>query len=778
MSVGNPIFRFMLIHEIEGSYEITEPQGWKEAKIQLERDPQFHSLVEKFTGGFSFYGSNGVDDGGINFIRMIENIYGIDADLTVDIDVSFDSGVTYQDIFTGLYDFTMSEETNLNKVKSAIVRTNLWSKFLSRLETPVDVRSEKDLDGNTVTVFDASQMPLPSQIIRMENKMRQDIFGNSFEEIPDDSYLQLSFRDVELEEIPETYTLPNNYNPVLPVSNITAKYAGEYHFEINVLAYISKISVTPSLEFTYQSVKDLYGDLVDFYLNIDGVEYIFTWSEIVIASNIPTPDYGGGKITKFSYSGTHNVNAKSEIRFYGKMNQEWTDPPHGPGETFLFHYNDNVITAANTITRSDIHIVADTVFPQTVNQGFLIHDLFYNINKRITGEFHSEYLGSPSTVTKQYTEEGCGWKHMTYKGLQLKGFNINEKPFFESFKDAWEGMNPILNLGLGYDVVDGNEVIRIEGKEFFYQTDGSVYLNYAHEIIRRFDEDWIFNQIKYGYKKWESENISGLDDAQTKAVRVPRFKKVGKVIDIESSFMAASLAIENTRRQSIEKSKDYKLDNETFVIAIEEVEGSPGGFIPELDENFSEIDNLLFPETRYNSRITPSRNFARWLNVFNGALQKYLGSVYKFVSGEGNYDVVTELSDPDCGEYEGELDEKGDIPVTTDYLHLPDLFELKVALSWDQYQAIAVSREKGIWISQTDSDHVLFFIKDLQYELNFGRAVIQAWPKTPFFITNTDFIKPADECMTSPVTDQCLDALLTELGEQFITENEDCLILN
>lgn len=301
--------------------------------------------------------------------------------------------------------------------------------------------------------------------------------------------------------------------------------------------------------------------------------------------------------------------------------------------------------------------------------------------------------------------------------------------------------------------VPQEKIIRVEEKEYFYDRTPSLNISNVLDITRDYDNELIFNKIEIGYSQWQSEDISGIDDPQTKHTYATRFKKMGKPIQLHSEFIAASLALETTRRQTIEKSKDYKFDNNTFIVAINPDDVSPDSYRPELDENFSDINGLLNSETRYNTKITPARNLLRWVNFLGGALQSYLNSFYKFVSGEGNYDMSSKMisegtPDFDClnESYDEQLlSEKQDIQVTNEYLHLPLLYTININLSWEQYKLILAARRQAIGISQTESDHVPFFIKSLEYEICKSKCSIKAWPLTYFEISQPGFVPGVTE---------------------------------
>lgn len=788
--MANPIFRFRLIHS-SGTYTISEPDGWKDAKLSLERDPEYHSLVEKFTTPFWFYGSNGVDDGGVNFIRNIEIQYGYDTDLTIDIDVSFDAGLNYQDIFEGLYDFTLTEENNWNKIKSGIIRNDLWANFFSRKDTPVDILSETDLDGNAISSPDPIDVYMTGQKIQMKYQASSGkgettgfVISDGIEPgIADDTYLQFDWSNEVLTEIEEKYNLLVATNPEQPAFTFYPEYGGRYRFRWTVYSWITRFS--GGLPVEYYSVKsqsqapgftypDPDTDYVDYYVNINGIEYPLNWTEIHPLSLEPNET-----ITKFTYDDYHDLRPGDQVYFYGKMNAAWSPTPGLGGEFFTFNWN-AVETFDNVTYNSDIEVTADTTYPETTSDSFFLHDVADAITNRIVGRENSFYSGTfGSNVTSIfYNLGGCNWKYILTKGLQLRQYTLTDKPFFLSFNQWWNGANPIFNLGLGYEVINGVERIRIEEKEYFYDNTISINIDYVFNIMRVYDTEVIFNKVQIGYRKWQSENISGIDDPQTKKTYATRLKRAGDSLSLDSDFMAASLAIETTRRQTIVKSADYKLDNETFIIAINESESSPDVYTPETNNSFSNIQNLLNSDTRYNLRITPARNFKRWQPYIQGCLQSYIGSLFKFVSGEGNYRTSTNLTSG-CEDH-GQLAEDEDIPVTNDLYHSIFLYKIEIDMNWETYATIRNNRTKAIGISQTNSNHVALFIKNLDYEIVNSKAVIEGWTKEMFMITNTDFVRPVDECNVAVDDDSitsCTNPLETELGEDLFTESGQCITI-
>lgn len=435
--------------------------------------------------------------------------------------------------------------------------------------------------------------------------------------------------------------------------------------------------------------------------------------------------------------------------------------------------------------KNNIKITASTTFKNTRANSFLIHDTAAAALKSyglgVDNPFYSELFGSTVTTARQYDSDGCAWKYFLIKGLQLRGYELEDKPFFLSFMDWWKGANPIFNLGLGYETADGEQIIRVEKVEEFYQQTVIVNISNIRDITRKYDDKKIYNKISIGYQNWQSEDISGIDDPQTRRVYSIKFEKIGEEITVHSEFIAASLAIETTRRQTIERSKDYKFDDNTFIISVEPKDGSPDAYTPEFDENFENITDLLNPTQRYNIRLSVARNFLRWREWFNGCMQKLSSAYYRFTSGEGNYDMSSEMIivSPDClsDEYDGlPLSEKQDIEATEDFVHLPNYYEMKVPLEWDDYKTIRNNRKNAIGISLSDSDHVPLFIDQLDYSPSKGEATIQGWT-TEFLDTSLIVDTVASRDCYPPASDPeaCVDALTDELGEYLTTLSGACI---
>ncbi len=140
---------------------------------------------------------------------------------------------------------------------------------------------------------------------------------------------------------------------------------------------------------------------------------------------------------------------------------------------------------------------------------------------------------------------------------------------------------------------------------------------------------------------------------------------------------------------------------------------------PELGSYFSPVSYLLNSATRYNIRISATRNFKRWLSFFNGCLKWYSSDDdFTFASGEGNFIMESTLPGGDCESTDlvaenRTIDGGADQP----FDFVPIQYDFTCPLTWDQYKTIRDNPKNAIGVSRTDSGHVTCFIMNLEFKI-------------------------------------------------------------
>jgi len=863
-------WRFTYSHAIEGSFIASEPSGWDKCTIGLERHPDFNSLVEYFKGSMGFYGSNGDQDGGRDWILNIEKIYGADAEVDVKVEIDeYDDG-HFVTIFTGQQAIGLLIETldQDHMVECTFTQNDFWTRIINRYDSQVDLKSVTDIDGNPVDPAPSFTLPLPAQklIKKYEAYLK---YNTSFQvfDITNDIFL-IGFDTESLKEITEqsaiTFTIttgadgsradatdPKSYNQIVPYFNpiddgdfIIKKlkftmsgmqqddpnYAasadfmraknGKFTKMTNIDFYIQQNVGTPiKLNKSYRAVanyvsndgflEDLYVGtfnpfVTDYELPADTELLVNKYDAIKLFGiyndefTFPYKDRNGryyiwgtdgwshdsgyeqmagckGSYQKYRGSSSiHDDSNQGDFAYGGLFDPVGSfpitiDDEGGTGlaikqrQWFVAGTDGHVVGGTIAITKgqvmqarvdnpadtlTDWHITdltpfegleaygADNAFNIEFNttrdltntDAFLTHDVGYGILDRIAGQsdlFYSDYLGNQWTK-RVYGDAGCGSLKANMKGLHLRGYLLADKPVFSSLQDWFKGINPIDNLGMGYELVDGVMRFRVEEVDHFFDDSGfSILISNVWTIRRYYDPNVQYRSIQQGYQKWQSQDStgigipSGIDDAQTSQTRNSFFKKIGKTFQNLSSWIAASLTIETTVRTGNKESSNYTYDDDMFVIILHS--NGDGTFRPATNENFSSITGLLNPETRYNSAITPARNFIRWLNVYSIPMQKYLSSVFQFGSAEGNFNMQSEMSTSCPGDDNGNVvNEKGDIAPSNEFLHLDELYDIQHYISLQEYETMVLLKNRSVGISMTKSGHKKMFVKSFELQASTG----------------------------------------------------------
>ncbi len=684
----SPLFRFTLSNSVLGPLVITEPGGWDQAVMKLERDEEYHSIVETYDQPLTFTGSSIEGNGGLEYIRQVEDSQGPDAQIAINIELSEDDGDTYSSLFNGLLKISTVHEHDFYALECGVIRNDLWSKFLNRKGTPVDLSSTTDLDGGTRTAVTPFTLSLPCQVTRKKytGTMTQGTVL-SFIDI-NHIYVQIDFDEQLINEIATKYNIPVQLNTVQPVFLWEMAEDGAYAFDIRIeISYEDGMGTTT-----------VFGGAFFYQVNANSA----------VALAVANFSSGGKDSTVFSFAGTLNLAKGDQVTIVG------FGPPLIFGEDWYLWGVTSFVTAPSLSTRPTyVDIVADTTYPDTTCETFQIGAAAESIISKLVGQ--------NSVVTSDYIlSSNCGAYFGLTRGLNIRGYSLSQKPFTMSFDEWWEGANGILNLGLGYN---GNN-IEILKKDDFYNPLPIINLDYVNKIERSYNEKVIYKTIEIGYDKWSAESDSGVDDPQTRHTYRTGFKTVGEDIKIKSKFFAASLGIEQTRRNRAEQGKDWRLDEDVIIIALK-----VGVARPELGSDLSAVTNLLNSNSRYNIRISPGHNFMRWRAFLNGAQTWFIANDdFYFASGEGNVAMTSTIADAcdDEGNYAiGAMTENGNIDgggSGVPFLFLPIVYEFEYPLTFEQYKLIRSNPKNAIGVSRTNTGHVACFITELAYQPTHGKG--------------------------------------------------------
>lgn len=208
-----------------------------------------------------------------------------------------------------------------------------------------------------------------------------------------------------------------------------------------------------------------------------------------------------------------------------------------------------------------------------------------------------------------------------------------------SFKDLFDAMNAIDNIGWGFSEENERLYVRVERWKWFYQEEVLLEITAPDNVTRKLDAAALYTRLKTGYSKYmDGDEINAIDTFHTEREYTTGIKAVDKLLEKVCKFIADPYAIELTRRKQFDKknTENWKYDEDVFVVALQRAETVPNTIYVDF-AMLNTGNTVISPSTMYNVRISPARNARRWAERFfeaNSLLQKL-----EFTAGTGNVEA-------------------------------------------------------------------------------------------------------------------------------------------
>jgi hypothetical protein len=379
-------------------------------------------------------------------------------------------------------------------------------------------------------------------------------------------------------------------------------------------------------------------------------------------------------------------------------------------------------------------LTAPKLCPATRANVYMVNESLSHIAEAITDgclKVKSDYYGRTDSEPYVSEEDGCGSLRILTSGLKIR--RAEPASFFASLKDTFDGLKAIDNIGMGIEDnpnVPGTELLRIEPVEHFYQDEEVLFFPAVPNATTAVQEQLYWSVIKTGYKKWEVENINGLNEFNSNREYRTSLNSVSNTLDITSNLIAGGYAWEVTRQQSFAATgqADTKYDNETFIACVER---DAYGFHIE-QGNIENPENIFSPGTAYNWRIRPLSNLMRWFKSIANSYPNLVDTTNKlfFSSGTGNFLASGELGGayPECKLENTQKAENRDLYISdfvnsTDAVPLwkPEYMPFKYPLSVKDYKLLK-SKPYGYIAVECSGSIVKGYIKEVKYALLKGEA--------------------------------------------------------
>jgi hypothetical protein len=702
-------WRFIITDNTSGSPVVTtlanEPQGWADLNIKLKRDPKIHGVFADYSINSLKYNGDGY-----TILKNAYDTFGINAD--VSLEIQWACGAGYESLYQGKFLFDMYKETSgtICGCEVGLMNIGCLNTFTSRLDQKVNLDTDKDFAGNILPSYDGlgKTIDLPSKGIVKQclSVLSEDAVMSATQSHTVPAGVGTYNRtDLKYIPIPMDVTAPNELSTYTadgttisgstPSNQFVCSEAATYEFKIafklsftieswsdtrstGIGTCASAVIATGSCSrIIYAtpgggcpagittSFSGLGAIDLDFNLVVNNSTYtlIQRWSKAANCVDSWSVNDSVSYTTSIALSPGDEV--RFELRF--SMNTDY-DKALVHANDIEYRYDATIYQDISASVLSKYTISAVTYTAPTPCKVYMVNESFARITEAISEgcmTMYSDYLGRTDAEPYTSISDGCGALESITKGLLIRQATLqgNEPVMAVSFKDLFEAFCSIHNLGYGIedDSTTGGKMIRIEPMEYFFPStiifsaDKIPMVDFANSTAKQ------YGKFNFGYEKFEAEEFNGLDEFLSKReYRSPLNSK--NILEQVCKFISSGYSIEVTRRIGNADSKDWRLDNDYFVICLKR--GYMDSLVVEQGGITDDV-NIIDPTTIYNFRISPMRNAMRWMKYILGMFAIPLDSTksyLQFTDGTGNYFAEGKLT-TGCILEAVALQENGDLSI-------------------------------------------------------------------------------------------------------------------
>jgi len=609
----------------------SEPIGWKEDDLELDRHKDYHGIFTNFTNNLEFI--NEAKD----YIDTAYKVGGINADLTLTKDVLVDNGddVIFKTRYTAKADFNTMVKT-ATKLTIKFTSNNLTELIKSHESDEFEIETTKSIDDDVLDEIVLDKTEIKGRSL---NVIGESVFDteNTSSEIVSTHNLTPITKLISDTQTRHSSVITSEFgdatNPTISAGNLffdRSTNPGELDINIDV-NYSLNFSISNAARFL--TVKILL-------LDWNGSSYDTVEEEVIIFDDWAEPFASNS----YNVSGTYNkILTKTQgLLFEFRIGGSYDG----------LKFDDNI--------KSNIKISEVEFFESSPNLDCIFsHDLSSRLMYIITGRkdaYYSKYFGRKELG---YTEDGEGGLIALMSGYWIRAFDRSSEKYKSlkiSLKDQIESNRTVFNTGIGVETVNNKERLREEDLKYFYQNEAVVKLpNQIKNEKRTVDTDLFFSGMTFGYDKvFDYENEIGLDEPNTRTEYVTPIRKSTKKYKRLSKVRADEYPAELARRkpQKTFPLEDTKYDDNnwfkdlkrTDFLGYEEKESVTNPTLPtnRLKEQASGINS---PETFRSSFFTPLRMLMRHAWVFRSGMEVYLDKKIKYISKDKNSTLQTHATD-------------------------------------------------------------------------------------------------------------------------------------
>jgi len=652
--------RFSLKAENVATFRMpTEPGGWADDELELDRHKQYHGIFTKFTNKLEFYGD------AKDYIVAAYRTGGINADLRLSKDHTKDeliedgtSEVKWVERYSAYADFnTMTIDNNVLQIK--FNSNNLAEIIKSHEADEFELEREDSIDEVNLDTLDLQSIDIEGRRISGTSESRVDLtsfkldeFGAKFQAtpsgdyptIPDDGYT--ATRTTIVSQGASQRFSSVTYGGVFDEADPTSLDAAEAMFfhDDEVVGEVAQIEVFIQVVAQFRS-----RDPVDHWGNVslELVRYQFNGTGYDV---VGTPELLGIE--------TVNTGEWITLQVSG-INRSFVDVQFDEGLMLRWKLNggNGSITAKYYLNRVVMNI--KTQYEISSGLSFLFtHDVYERLMYIITGEknrFYSKFFGrtelKDGNGNQIYLEDGVaengdlgGALIGMISGFWIRAFDPASEKYKSmqiSLKKLIDSCSAVFNTGVGIETVNFKERLRVEELKYFYREEVVVKLpTQVANVKRKVDPKLFQSGIELGYEKGgDYEEEVGLDEPNKKTAWVTPVRKSKNKYKKTSDVRADEYGLELTRRKPQFRfpEEDTNQDEHNWFLDIVRENVLDTYKQAHWSDRLSEEPiHIQDPDTFRSMIFTPLRILFRHGWVIRSGLQPYKEKFIKYINSFSN----------------------------------------------------------------------------------------------------------------------------------------------
>lgn len=716
--------------------EIEEPVGFADLTLRAKRDDNWHGVFfEATTSDLRFYGA------AFDYLKTKKEQLGLQADVT--FRAVTDCGGE-DEVFSGKLDFRKYQESCGNEclITLPVEQEGCIMTLRNRYDQKVDVDNRLAFD-NTTILPDYNALNFEMELAAQET--RAGIEGYVQDEDPVEANFGSLSADPTRVGIRPSYNreINNSINEgnLISANNVYTDALGSFLPPLTPQLLLDDEILCFQEDFSYEAI--FKGELT-LAASLDDSEITEIKARIVSWNAVG--DFFDDSVLIAEVTIDTTVALPSGVPVTIPFNETLSGLTPIASEQGVYAYIEVTIEpgiAAIDITgafdpETYININANRSCPPTDATVSMVHELASHITEAITDmclKVKSDYYGRTDSEPYAPTEDGCGSLRVLTSGLKLR--RAENPKHFMSLKELFDGLNGIDNIGMGVE----DEWLRIEPVEYFYQDVEIMRMPFIPKASLAIQESMAYSKILVGYKKWETENVNGLDEFNSNKEFRTTLSSVNNTLDITSGLIAGGYPIEHTRQQSFADTgqADTKYDNDTFIICVSRqlyAYGNDYAVEQGITENAA---NFYSPATAYNWRIRPMYNLMRWWKSIAQSYVNLVNSASRliFSAGTGNLEATGNLSAYDSCRVEATLKAENANVANTDIfagavpIWKPETKNFVYPMSLKDYNLIKANPLGYLSIQCGTGEYEKGFITNLLYRIGKGEVDVTVKLKWP-----------------------------------------------